>query len=122
MIPIQPRSGDRGRATAEGRGIRCEHDKPRSGERICRRSAAHDGSEITATAFSRGYTLSPLRGSIRDHSEFLEDHHGVDQDHPWIHSYLEVGSSGPYRPVIHAFIVSAATSKEFVSVRPRFNE
>jgi hypothetical protein len=39
--------------------------------RFTRRSAAHDGSGITTTAFSRGYALTPLRGWIRDHSEFL---------------------------------------------------
>ena len=36
--------------------------QPRNGERICRRYAAHLAANITTTAFSRGYILTPLRG------------------------------------------------------------
>jgi len=36
--------------------------EPQSGERICRRSAAHQRPDTTTKGFSRGYTLPPLRG------------------------------------------------------------
>jgi hypothetical protein len=36
--------------------------EPRSGEIFLRRSATHRGRNIETTAFSRGYSLLPLRG------------------------------------------------------------
>ena len=49
-------------ATAEGRGLYSQLGEPRNGDRFFRRSAAHLLGNITTTAFSRGYTLMPLRG------------------------------------------------------------
>jgi len=49
-------------ATAEGRGLKSVTNEPRSGERIFHRSAAHARSNNVTTAFSRGYSLPPLRG------------------------------------------------------------
>jgi hypothetical protein len=38
--------------------------EPRSGGRIFRRSGAHPIPNLFTTAFSRGYTLPPLRGYL----------------------------------------------------------
>jgi hypothetical protein len=48
--------------TPEGRGLEFRTPEPRSGERIFFRSAAHLASDPSTTAFSRGYSLSPLCG------------------------------------------------------------
>jgi hypothetical protein len=48
--------------TPEGRGLKLETTEPRSGERLFRHSAAHLPPDTVTTAFSRGYTLPPLRG------------------------------------------------------------
>jgi len=37
---------------------------PRSGERVFRRSAANGLLETQTTAYSRGYSLPPLRGYL----------------------------------------------------------